>query len=276
MRFLDGGRVLNIAHRGASSVAPPNTLAAVLKAIEFGADAVEVDVRLSRDGVPVIVHDSTVRLPTGARVRVSAMSVEGLKRIDISSGFDAKFAGERIPTLAEVLESAGGLLFLNIELKSAGVLAARLPRATVNTVQRLGLGERVLVSSFNPVALLQTKRAAPDLAVGLLSSRATPHPLRLSLPATLLPIATLHPHHTIVDARYVARAQRRGLRVFTWTVDEPNEMERLIALGVNGIITNVPQVLRALLETRSGGGDRCDQRQTPRHHTSQSQDDRHC
>ena len=180
MRLLDEGRVLNVAHRGASSVAPPNTLAAILKAIDLGADAVEFDVRLSRDGVPVVIHDPTVRLPTGGHARVSEMSVEELKQIDVGSAFDAGFSGERKPMLSEVLDASGGLLSFNIEIKSSAVLDTRLPRSTVGTVQRLGVGERVLISSFNPVALLHAKRAAPDLAVGLLSARATPRPLRLS------------------------------------------------------------------------------------------------
>ena len=267
MGSLDGGRVLNIAHRGASSAAPPNTLSAVRKAYELGADGIEFDVRLSRDGVPVVIHDATIALPAGERVRVADLTLEGLKAIDVGSKFGPAHQGEQIPTLEELLTHARGRLLLNLELKSTAILDTRLARAAAAEVQRVGLGSEMLVSSFNPFALLQTKRVAPHIPLGLLGSRAFPRPPLLSLLGLLLTVKAVHPEHTTVDPLCVTRARRRGMRVHTWTVDDPAEMRRLIDLGVNGIITNVPDVLGELLQTtqeRRGASAQRDQESATR------------
>jgi glycerophosphoryl diester phosphodiesterase len=256
MGAVGDGRVLNIAHRGASSVAPPNTLSAVRKAYELGADGVEFDVRLSGDGVPVVIHDSTVLLPDGSNPRVADLTLEQLKAIDVGSQFDAAYRREQIPTLEELLTWAKDRLLLNLELKSTSALDTRLPAAAVAEVERLRLGSSVLISSFNPFALLQTKRLAPHLQLGMLASHAFPCQRLLMLLGSLLAVSAIHPEHTVIDRLYISRARRRRMQVQAWTVDEPAEMRRLIGLGVNGIITNLPQVLRALLQESLGPPDR--------------------
>jgi glycerophosphoryl diester phosphodiesterase len=245
-----GCRVLNVAHRGASSVAPPNTLAAVLKAHELGADGIEFDVRLSADGLPVVAHDATVTLPSGRAARVADLTLEVLKGIDVGGRFGPAYRGERIPTLEELLRCASGSLLMDIELKTAEALDAGLVRATVAEVERVGTSGDVLISSFNPLALLQARRAAPHIPVALLGTRRFLRPPLLALLAALMQADALHPEHSTVGPRSVAQGRRRGLRVHTWTVDDRDEMERLIDLGVNGIITNVPGLLGQVLQAR--------------------------
>jgi glycerophosphoryl diester phosphodiesterase len=240
-------RPLNIAHRGASAAAPPNTLAAFQKAAELGADGVELDVHLSADGVPVVIHDFTVDATTDGTGPVADLTLAQLKRLDAGSTFDPAFAGERIPTLEEVLEMEERL-FINIELKTPGLRDSGLERAVTALIKRCGTGDRVLLSSFNPFSLRRAKRLAPHIPVGLLYASDLPLPLRRAWLAPLAPHEARHPEHTMVDARYMAWARRRGYRVNTWTVDDPEEMRRLIQLGVDGIITNVPDVLRGVLE----------------------------
>jgi len=245
----DRANPLNIAHRGASAAAPPNTLAAFKKARELGADGVEFDVRRSADGIPVVIHDPTVDATTDGSGCVTDMTLTQLKGLDAGFTFDPAFAGERIPTLEEVLETVGDELFLNIELKTASVRDDGLAHAVVAQIERHHHDDNVLISSFNPFSLRSVKRIAPHIPVGILYTSDIPLPLRRAWLACLPPHEAHHPEHTMVNARFVARARRRGHQVNTWTVDDPAEMRRLIGLGVDGIITNVPDTLRRILKS---------------------------
>ena len=239
---------LNIAHRGASAVAPPNTLAAFEKAAALGADGIELDVHLSADGEPVVIHDFTVDATTDGSGRVAQLTLAQLKRLDAGAHFGPAFAGEPIPTLEEVLRVVGKRLLLNIELKSAGLRDSGLERAVVAQIARaVESDSRVILSSFNPLSLWRVKKIAPHIPVGLLDR---PDCLHRACLACFFPHAALHPEHTMVDARYMARARQRGYRVNVWTVDDPDEMRHLIDLGVDGIITNLPDVLHSILESR--------------------------
>ena len=232
---------LNIAHRGASLAAPANTLAAFDKAVELGADGIEFDVHLSADSVPVVIHDFTVDGSTDGHGRVADMTLAQLRRLDAG-------AGEHIPTLEEVLAAMGERLLLNIELKSLSMRDNGLERAVIAQVERHGLGGNVILSSFNPLSLRRAKEIAPHIQTGLLYAPYLPLPLRRAWLAPFAPHEARHPEHTMVDARYVAWARRRGYQINTWTVDDRDEMRRLIGLGVDGIITNVPDVLHSILE----------------------------
>ena len=253
---LESDRTLNIAHRGASAAAPPNTLAAFKKAVELGADGIEFDVHFSADGVPVVIHDFTVDATTDGSGRVADLTLAQLKQLDAGTRFDPAFTGERIPTLDEVLEAVsgrrgwGGELLLNVELKTTSPGDNGLERAVITLVEQHSLSRRVLFSSFNPFSLRRAKRIAPHIPVGLLYDQGLSLPLRRAWLAFLAPHEARHPHYKMVDARYMAWARRRGYRVNTWTVDDPAEMRRLVGLGVNGIITNVPDVLRSVLESQ--------------------------
>lgn len=250
MDFFDHERTLIIAHRGASAVAPANTLAAFAKAKELGANGIEFDVHLTADGVPVVIHNFAVDETTDGSGRVADLTLAQLKQLDAGLKFDPAFAGERIPTLEEVLAFVDSRLLLNIELKTFSLRDNGLEQAVVDQVERHGLGHRVLFSSFNPFSLRRVKRIAPHIPAGLLYATGPPLPLRRGYLAFVAPHEARHPRHTMVDAQYMAWARQRGYRVNVWTVDEPDEMHRLIDLGVDGIITNVPDVLRGALESR--------------------------
>jgi glycerophosphoryl diester phosphodiesterase len=251
MHFLRHERVLNLAHCGASAVAPPNTLAAFDKAIELGADGIEFDVHLSADGVPVVIHDFTVEATTDGSGRVADLTLAQLKELDAGSSFAPAFAGEHIPTLQEVLEAVGGQLLLNIELKTVSPRDHGLERAVIDQVKQHELSDRVLLSSFNPFSLRRAKGIAPHIPTGLLYAPGMPLPLRRAWMASLVPHEARHPEHTMVDGRYMAWARRHDYRVHTWTVDDPNEMRHLIALGVDAIITNVPDTLHDVIESQT-------------------------
>ena len=236
---------LNIAHRGASAAAPANTMAAFHQAAALGADGIEFDVHLSADGVPVVIHDFTLDATTDGTGRVRDQSLAQLKRLDAGSYFGPEFAGQRIPTLEEVLDTFGGRLLLNAELKSASLHDGRLEEAVGGLTKRYELVEHVIVSSFNPLSLRRIKRVVPGIRVGLNYSSYLP----LHWLAWMIPHEAKHPHHTLVNARSLASARRRGYLVNAWTVDDPAEMERLATLGVDGILTNVPDVLGTVLQS---------------------------
>jgi len=244
------GGVLNFAHRGASHDAPQNTLAAFRLAREMGADGVELDVQVSKDGEAVVIHDFTVDATTDGQGAVKDKTLAELKELDAGCWFDARFAGQRIPTLEEVIVEVGHQLFLNIELKTKAFASTNLVAEVVRLIEDHNLVHRVIVSSFNPLPLRQVKRLNHHISTGLIYSFDLPAHLIRALFLLLADADALHPEKHLVTQEYMTWAQERGYRVNAWTVDEPAEMKRLITLGVDGIITNRPDVLREVLDTR--------------------------
>ncbi|MGE5138107.1 MAG: glycerophosphodiester phosphodiesterase [Rudaea sp.] len=253
-------RSLVLAHRGASATAPENTIASFLRARYLGADGIELDVRLSRDDVPVVIHDATVDRTTDGHGAVRDLTIVELKALDAGSWKGSYFAGERIPTLAEVFDALGDWLkptgrsggraaTINIEFKGLSLRSDGIEREVVNLVVKRGLERRVIISSFNALVLARVRSLNPGLYRGLLYSSE----LRFVKPQYWLRYIAwpqmLHPEHTLIDAGHMHWANRRGYRVNAWTVNEPDEAVRLQGLGVSGIITNQPDVIQQALES---------------------------
>jgi glycerophosphoryl diester phosphodiesterase len=239
---------LNIGHRGASAAAPQNTRAAFRRAIELGADGVELDVHLSQDGQVVVIHDFTVDKTTDGTGRVAEKTLAQLKALDAGIKFSPQFAGERIPTLSEVFETLEGKLLANVELKAPGKSHdVSLVAPVLEVVRQHGMERRVAFSSFNTHVLAAMKNLAPHIPVGVLYA---PDSAAYARHAWLDPFElhqARHPHFSMVTGPFVRWCHVRGLQVNVWTVDDPAEMRRLIAAGVNAIITNKPDVLRDVL-----------------------------
>jgi glycerophosphoryl diester phosphodiesterase len=239
---------LNFAHRGASGHAPANTMAAFLLAAEMGADGIELDVHLSADVELVVIHDHAVDSTTDGQGPVSALSLAELQQLDAGSWFAPRFAGERIPTLRQVLEAVGQRLLINVEIKVApGHHPPTLEREVVRLIEEGRMVDRVLISSFSPRSLRRVRRLNRRIPLGLLYSRPAPAVLPALLRWLRLSYDALHPHYGLVDARAIARARERGQRVNVWTVNDAREMRRMCDLGVDGIITNYPDVLNHVL-----------------------------
>ncbi len=236
-------RPLIFGHRGASHVAPQNTLAAFRRAAELGADGVELDVHLTAEGIPVVIHDARVDATTDGKGWIAELTLPQVKELDAGAHFAADFAGERVPTLEEVLAEVGQRLIINIELKPSTKSSGGLEEAVVAVVRRMGMLERVWFSSFKPYALYWIRQQEPAVPCGLLYSPLT-FCSRLLAPVT--PHEALHPHHSLVREAVVRRAHRRGLRVVTWTVDDEDKAKRFAEWGVDVIITNEPERLLAL------------------------------
>jgi glycerophosphoryl diester phosphodiesterase len=234
-------RPLVIAHRGASRERPENTLAAFERALELGVDGVELDVHLTRDGHPVVIHDERLDRTTDGSGPVGDHTLAELRRLDAGAWFDAAYRGERIPTLAEVLERVGRHpLLINIELKTDRIAYPGLERRVGAILERAGCVERAVVSSFRPATLRKIREAAPSVRIGLLYARPLIAPVRKAL---RLGATSLHPPHFLTPASLVRRAHGSGLRVFCWTVNDLAVAHRLIAAKVDGLITDDPATL---------------------------------
>lgn len=221
--------LLCFGHRGAAGHAPENTLRAIDRGIELGAEWVEIDVQLSADEALVVVHDH--RLPgVGA---VAETSLEALRRIDLE--------GERIPTLDEVFDRIGSRAGLNIELKGAFTAAPVAAAIEARLADGSWTYERLLVSSFNHHELKRIKALLPDLRIGALTASL---PLEYARFAEVLGAYSLHANMGFVDSALVEDAHRRGLEVFIYTVNEPDDLVRMAALGVDGVISDFPERVR--------------------------------
>lgn len=239
-------RPLILAHRGASTHAPENTLAAFRLAAEAGADGIELDVHLSRDGEVVVIHDEQVDRTTNGRGRVHDMTLAELKALDAGAWFSPRFSGERIPTLAEVLEAVGpAFRLINVELKSGRVLYPGLEAKVIETLRRFGLLERCILSSFNHFSLRLVKQIEPRARTGVLYVEGLVDPW---VYARHVPADAIHPPHYAVFPELVAGAHAAGVAVNTWTVDAPEDVRRVVACGVDAVITNDPAAVRRLLE----------------------------
>jgi len=244
--------IRNVGHRGASALAPENTLPAFQLAMESGADEVELDVVRCATGEPVVIHNETVDKTTDGTGTLRHKSLAELKELDAGSWFDERFRGTRIPTLDEVFELVGRRLTVNIEIKGQSIRADGTEHAVVESIRHHDMADRVIVSSFNPFRLWRVRSEAPELKTALIFCPRNRLHLRKAWFAPVLKVNGLHAFHSMVDDGFVDRAHRRGRWVYGWTVDDTEEMERLIRTGVDGIVTNNPGLLREVLQATCG------------------------
>lgn len=238
------------AHRGARDVAPENTLAAFRAAVQAGADGVECDVSRCATGEIVILHDETLDRTTNGRGLLAQTPYQVLRELDAGVWFSPRYAGEKLPLLIELLDFAGSSLRLNIEIKGTGERDDGLEAEIARLLTARGQIPTTIISSFNPWALKRMNAADPAIACALLYSSDSPtYPL---VPALIdrLHLRALHPEYTLVDEEYISWAHHLGYSINVWTVNKQEDMLRMIQLGVDGIITDHPALLRSLLDER--------------------------
>jgi len=237
-------RPLLIAHRGASADAPESTIAAFELALEQGADGLELDVHLSADGHPVVIHDFTLERTTDGAGPVSALRVRELKRLDAGGWHDRRFHGQRIQTLQEVLERFRDRTRFWLELKGGPALYPGLEERVVSTIEIYDVVDRVMVQSFDPAALLEVRALNREIRVGAVVARA-PLDRAVLVPGT---VDAVCPALTACSAGLIGEVRQAGLDCHAWTVNEPAQVDRLVGWGVSGIITDRPGALRARLD----------------------------
>ena len=241
--FTRAGRPLVWGHRGASFDAPENTLAAFALAQAQGADGVELDAQRCASGEVVVLHDLSLGRTTGFPGLITETPWGVVRKLDAGARKAERFRGERVPLLAEVLEAFPALV--NVELKCETTDDRGLTSEVVRIVHEAGAGERVLLSSFNPVCLLRARMLAPRLPRALLFASDQEWALRSALAAPALAVLALHPEDLLATPPRVSRWRRRGYSVGCWTVDDPDAAAGLWGSGVSGIITNRPALMRS-------------------------------
>lgn len=254
-----GHSPLIIGHRGASALAPENTLAAFQKAIEDGADGLELDVRLAKDGVPVVFHDTTLRRIARKNVRVISLTSEELQKLDVGSWFNLKypnkynekFAQERIPTLEKFLDFLGadykGLIYLELKCKENEI--PRLVEAVTKIVRKSKLFSNITIKSFALEAVAETNRLLPEVHTAALFAPQIMTLLDkqnyLITKAQECKADELSLHFSLATYKLVESAKEQGLTTVIWTADHPVWVKRAFEIGLKAIITNNPARLLA-------------------------------
>jgi glycerophosphoryl diester phosphodiesterase len=236
------------AHRGSSAHAPENTLASFQLALTQGAPALELDAMLCADGHVVVIHDDSVDRTTNGLGKVRNMTLAAIKELDAGSYYDVAFKGERVPTLSEVFETLGRRIFINIEIKNYASPLDNLPSQIASLVQKFNLGEFVLFSSFNPLALLKLRCLLPQVPSGLLIFHGIMGGWARGWLGRRFPCQAFHPDVRDVTPAFIESTHQTGRRMHVYTVNEPEDMKRLFALGVDGIFTDDPPLALNLLK----------------------------
>jgi glycerophosphoryl diester phosphodiesterase len=230
------------AHRGACAHAPENTIASFELALAQQADAIELDVKLSSDGVVIVHHDPTVDRTTDGKGRIKDLTLAELKKLDAGSFFSEKFKGERIPTLEEVFESVGKRTFINVELTNYKTPRDHLVETVCMLVKKHQMQKRVIFSSFFASNLSKAGSYLPEAPRGLLALNGFLGAWARSFGFTFGKYQALHPYLSDTTQQEVSRVHQLKRRIHVWTVNKAEDMRRLFGWGVDGIFTDDPQL----------------------------------
>ena len=230
----------NIAHRGFSGKYPENTMLAFKKAYEAGCDGIEMDVHLTRDNVMVIIHDEDIARTTDGKGFVRDFTYEELKKFDASAGFRSQYGFNPIPTFEEYVAWAKDLpLFTNVEIKNSVYYYDGLEETLIRVIRENHMEDKIIFSSFNNASIMKCKQLAPEIQCGFLMDGCIGN---AGAYVEKMGVECAHPDwHKLTDEE-IAGCKAHGVKINTWTVNEEKEMIRLRDLGIDGIISNYPDV----------------------------------
>jgi len=234
-----------IAHRGASSYAPENTLAAFDLALHMGVPQIELDVHSSSDGHIAVIHDDTVDRTTNGSGPVASKPLAELRALDAGSWFEARFAGERIPTFGEVLERYKGRVHIHTEIKGR---MERLAQRTADLVRRYAMVDQVTITSFQIARLEEVRAYAPELPTGWLVEEVS---ATVITQARQLGLTQICPRANTVTPELVRRLHAEGFVIRAWGVADEVLMRKVVEAGADGMTVNFPDKLLAYLQDRS-------------------------
>ncbi|MBW2275621.1 MAG: glycerophosphodiester phosphodiesterase [Deltaproteobacteria bacterium] len=245
------GRPVVIAHRGAAAYRPENTLSAYELAVEQGADMIEIDLHRTRDGAVVVVHDEGLER-IGGRGEIAQATLDEVRALDAAQGHHARGGvPHRVPLLEEVLDRFGHSLPLNLEIKTARARTySGIEFETLERVEARGLLDRMLFSSFSDPVLRELRSLSRAARIGVLVSLGAPGGSIER--ARSVGAEAVNPHYLLVTRRLVEEAHAEGLAVYPYTVDDEEQMLRLLSLGVDGIFSNRPDRLRSVVAEWAG------------------------
>ena len=233
--------MLKFAHRGASGYAPENTIAAMKKAVEKGAEAVEFDVQLSRDNRLVVIHDYKIDRTTNGKGYVMKKTLEELKKLDAGSWYGEEYRGEMIPTLEEVIEELPDDILLNIEIKSFALDKRDIAKKVVEVVEEYGIEERVIITSFDHKLLKRARKRSSRIKIGLLFSGRLRGIKDYGKIDELNPWS-IHPSQKYLDEEGIRELKGTGCRIYTYTVNSPERLKELREAGIDGIFSDYPDI----------------------------------
>ncbi|KGM12702.1 glycerophosphodiester phosphodiesterase [Cellulomonas bogoriensis] len=239
-----------IAHRGNSSVAPQNTLAALEAAWRAGAHAVEIDVQLTGDGQVVVLHDETLDATTDGTGEVASTDLRAIRALDAGGWFSPAYSGQRVPTFGEVVQLLETRPGTDLLLEVKGSWSVDQVRLVTDPVLEAGLEARVVVQSFWPETVAALREAAPGLRRALLVVHAPPDLLQV---CAELGVVACNPHGLVLAQHpdLVDRLHRAGLQVMVWTLNDPEDWATALAMGVDAVITDRPDRMVGWLAARA-------------------------
>jgi len=227
-------------HRGASKYAPENTHAAFELAFSQGADGIELDTMLSRDGVPVVIHDRKVDRTTNGHGYVDKLTIDELENLDAGCWFSKEYKGEKIPLLRDVLEKFGKNHLINIELKNFHSPNDNLAVAVIRMIEEIQYLDTIILSSFLLSNICLIRKLAPNITVAFLYSKSYLSGLEKTGIFKNLSPDFIHPEKNLVNQKLIIKEHEQGRRINTWTIDDVSQAMELIKAGIDGLITNDP------------------------------------
>ena len=243
-------KVIVTGHRGAAGLAPENTLSAIRKGISLGVDRIEIDVQQTLDGVVIVMHDETVDRTTNGSGAVKQLTYEAIKQLDADEKFDPEFKGEKVPSLEEALQTVNGQCDLVIEIKKGNDYYPEIIEHTIALIKKYDATEWCIVHSFNLNALIEVHQQLPELRLHrLFVAKLRGLPLIYNDSFDVLSVEK-YPYieeysimYLFANQNIIKQLHQHGKKVNVWTVDDKKHINRLINLGVDGIITDRPDLM---------------------------------
>ncbi len=245
--YVSIGQTLVSAHRGESTYAPENTIPAIERAIEDGADYVEIDVRLTADSQVILMHDADTKRTTNGKLVVKNSTYEELLALDAGSWFSEEYTDTKIPTLEEAIKLCKGKIMMNIELKPADN-KGELEQAVANLITEYNMESQCIVTSFNQKSIFTIKQANPEIVTGYIYTFGYSNKIEYKNMDVLS-----------INSRYLTRdvvtgAHQKGIIVSAWTVNNSREMRRMVAIGVDNIITDNTSLAKRIIYEKNESG----------------------
>lgn len=234
--------IINYGHRGASGYYPENTMIAFEKAVALGANGIETDVQMTKDGVLVLIHDESVERTTNGLGYVKDYSYKDIKELNSSNYMKNYNTKTYVPTVEEFLAFAKAHdIYINFELKNSIFPYDRMENKLIDAILRVGVEDKVILSSFNHYSVVRCKEIYSNIKTGILYMEALYKP---EVYCKSVKADTIHPYYLSVNENVIMSAHKLGIKVNPFTINDEKTMKSLISIGVDGIITNYPDKLK--------------------------------
>jgi glycerophosphoryl diester phosphodiesterase len=229
------------SHRGANTFEPENSLEAFKKAMELGCDGIEMDLRYTASGDIIVFHDRNLVRMTSQKGNVHQLSLSEIRKIALNNG-----SSRLIPTFQEALELIGDKVLINLDVKRERFRSNGFEEKILKTLSDFGLRDNIIISSFNPLVLKKIARISPQSHLGFIIRNRSQ-----ILMQTRMSLKSLHINYRILSKKYVKAKQAKGIKIIPWTIDEKEDMIHFNEMGVDGIITNRPEVYFQIMNQKS-------------------------